>query len=77
MCAILEFVCFQEFIHGEGLRRKHFHLFDFACQHRFDDVVLNTSPGIRPWRRPKSSNAPHRAVHWNVNPGYRKKKGVP
>jgi nucleoside triphosphatase len=75
----LEFVCFQEFIHGEGFwKRKHFIFFDFACNTDSTDVVLNDEAQEYIWAAPEElERLPIEPYTWNVIREYRRKRGIP
>jgi nucleoside triphosphatase len=50
----LEFVCFQEFIHGDGFwKKRHFIFFDFACKTDSTNVVLNDEAQEYIWAAPE------------------------
>jgi nucleoside triphosphatase len=75
----LEFVCFQEFIHGEGFwRKKHFIFFDFACKTDSTDVVLNEEAQDYTWvPLDELERLPIDPYTWNVIREYTKRKGAP
>lgn len=74
----LEFVCFQEFIYGDGFwRKKHFIFFDFACKTDSTEVVLNDEAQEYTWASldelERFSIDPYT---WNVIREYAKKKSL-
>ena len=74
----VEFVCFQEFIYGEGFwRRKHFIFFDFACKTDSREVVLNDEAQEYTWASlDELERLPIDPYTWNVIREYAKKKGL-
>lgn len=74
----LEFVCFQEFIHGDGFwKRKHFIFFDYACKTDSTNVVLNEEAEEHTWvSLDELKNLPIETYTWNVIREYLKKKGI-
>jgi nucleoside triphosphatase len=73
----VEFVCFQEFICGDGFwKKRHFIFFDFACRTDSTDVVLNDEAQEFRWVALDELHAlPIESYTWNVIRQYARKKG--
>ncbi len=74
----LEFVCVQEFIHGDGFwKKKHFIFFDYACKTDSTEVVLNEEAQEYTWvSLDELRTLPIEQYTWNVIREYLKKKGI-
>lgn len=74
----LEFVCFQEFIYGDGFwKKRHFIFFDFACKTDSTEVVLNHEAEEYTWAALDDLDGmPIEAYTRNVIREYLKKKGM-
>ncbi len=74
----LEFVCFQEFIYGEGFwKTRHFIFFDFACKTDSTDVVLNDEAEEYIWASPDElDRLPIDPYTMNVIREYRTKRAA-
>lgn len=49
-----EFICFQEYIYGDGFwKKRHFIFFDYACKTEDERVVLNDELDGFIWTSPK------------------------
>jgi nucleoside triphosphatase len=74
----VEFVCFQEFIYGDGFwKKKHFIFFDYACKTNSTDVVLNHEAQEYAWvSLDDLQSLPVEAYTWNVIREYLKIKGI-
>ena len=74
----LEFVCWQEFIHGDGFwRKKHFIFFDYACKTDSTHVILNEEAQEYTWvTLDELKNLPIESYTWNLIREYLKKKGI-
>ncbi len=52
----IEFLKFQEFIHGkEFWKKRHFIFFDFACRTRSSEVTLNSEAQEHIWTYPEEA----------------------
>lgn len=73
----VEFVCFQEFVYGDGFwKKKHFIFFDYACKTDSTDVVLNDEAQEYAWVSLRDLDEyPVETYTWNVIREYLKKKG--
>lgn len=75
----VEFVCFQEFVYGEGFwKKRHFIFFDYACKTDSTDVVLNDEAQEYTWARLEElHDLPIETYTWNVIREYLKRQGIP
>jgi nucleoside triphosphatase len=75
----VEFVCFQEFIYGDGFwKKRHFIFFDYACRTDSTEVVLNDEAQEYTWVSLEDlHNFPIETYTWNVIREYLKMKGRP
>ena len=73
----LEFVCFQEFIYGDGFwKKRHFIFFDFACRTASTEVTLNYEAQEYTWASPNElEHLPVDPYTRNVIRKYLEKKG--
>jgi nucleoside triphosphatase len=74
----VEFVCFQEFIYGDGFwKKKHFIFFDYACKTDSTDAMLNEEAQEYTWVSLEDLHTlPIETYTWNVIREYLKMKGT-